>query len=243
MTTLHAVSNQRIYADRFFILTSLWALLLSIFHTWPMIDVRISAYFFSGPLCLGTTAAKPCGYFALNQVPSITALRWFLYALPFVAVAIIAGCLIAARVSHRFRDRLPIRRLWLSLASLALGTGLITNLVLKGHSGRPRPSGTDLFGGGNRFMPAGSFHGACQANCSFVSGEASGAGWLICVLILLPPRYRAWVAPPVILVSLSTAFLRVAVGAHYTSDVVLGWLLSIVIFAGLLALEEHFTGR
>lgn len=243
MTTLRAVSNQRIYADRFFILTSLWALLLSIFHAWPMIDVRISAYFFSGSLCLGTAAAKPCGYFALNQVPSITALRWFFYALPFVAAAIIVGCLIAARVSQRFRDRLPIQRLWLSLISLALGAGLITNLILKGHSGRPRPSGTDLFGGGKQFMPAGSFHGACQGNCSFVSGEASGAGWLVCMLILLPPRYRAWIAPPVILASLSTAFLRVAVGAHYTSDVVLGWLLSLVIFTGMLALEEHFTGR
>ncbi|MGV2100185.1 phosphatase PAP2 family protein [Rhizobium sp. 21-4511-3d] len=83
----------------------------------------------------------------------------------------------------------------------------------------------------------------CERNCSFVSGEASDAGWLICVLFVLPPRYRMWTAPPVILASLATAGLRVAVGAHYASDATLGLLLSIAVFLGLLALEERIAER
>ncbi len=243
MATFHAVSPQKTYADRFFILAALWGLLLSIFHAWPMIDVRLSEYFFSGPLCLGSPTTISCGSFHLGMDRPIIALRWFLYALPYVAVCLIVASLVLARASRRFRNQFPIQRLWLSLGSLVLGTGLITNLILKAHSGRPRPSQTDLFGGSLQFMPAGSFHGACQSNCSFISGEASGAGWLVCILILLPPRYRAWIAPPVMLASLATLFFRVAVGAHYTSDVILGWLFSIVIFTGLLALEEHFAAR
>lgn len=143
----------------------------------------------------------------------------------------------------RLRYRMPVQRLWISLLSLGIGTGLITNLFLKAHSGQPRPFDTDLFGGKLQFMPAGSFNGACERNCSFVSGEASGAGWLICVLFVLPPRYRIWIAPPVILASVATAGLRVAVGAHYASDATLGLLLSITVFLGLLALEERIAER
>jgi hypothetical protein len=98
--------------------------------------------------------------------------------LPYLGAAIVIIALMAAGVSRTLRQRLPLRRLWLSLFSLGLSAGLMTNLILKSHSGRPRPRQTDLFGGSLEFMPAGSFNGACERNCSFVSGEASGAGWL-----------------------------------------------------------------
>ncbi|MEN9895310.1 MAG: hypothetical protein RIR97_1162, partial [Pseudomonadota bacterium] len=58
----------------------------------------------------------------------------------------------------------------LLLASWVICTGLIVNLLLKAHSGRPRPVNTDLFGGTEMFMAAGSFGGSCQSNCSFISG-------------------------------------------------------------------------
>ncbi len=242
MAPSHAVSRQRRYADSFFILTAFWFLLLAIFHAWPMIDVRVSEWFFSGPYCQNPVEGS-CGSFTLSAYPPIIALRWFLYTLPYLGAAIVIIALMAAGVSRTLRQRLPLRRLWLSLFSLGLSAGLMTNLILKSHSGRPRPRQTDFFGGSLEFMPAGSFNGACERNCSFVSGEASGAGWLICLLFLLPPRYRTWIAPPVILASITTAVLRVAVGAHYASDATLGWLLSISVFVGMLALEEQISDR
>lgn len=243
MTTLHAVSRQRTYLDSFLVLTAFWFLLLAIFHAWPMIDVRISQSFFSSALCMDRATVPQCGHFTLSKVAWITTLRWLLYALPYLAAAAVVIALLVAGYSPRLRYRMPVQRLWISLLSLGIGTGLITNLFLKAHSGRPRPFDTDLFGGKLQFMPAGSFNGACERNCSFVSGEASGAGWLICVLFVLPPRYRIWIAPPVILASVATAGLRVAVGAHYASDATLGLLLSIAVFLGLLALEERIAER
>jgi len=243
MATVHAVPRQRTYLDSFLILTAFWFLLLAIFHAWPTIDVRISQMFFSGPLCGDPYAGDQCGNFPLSKVSPIATLRWILYAMPYVAAAIVLIALAVAGFSPRLRHRMPVHRLWMSLVSLGISTGLITNVLLKGHAGRPRPIQTDLFGGKLEFMPAGSFNGACERNCSFVSGEASGAGWLICLLFLLPPRYRSWIAPPVILASVATAGLRVAVGAHYASDATLGLLISITVFVGMLALEEQAASR
>lgn len=239
MATFQAVSRQRTYLDSFLILAAFWFLLLAIVHAWPVIDVRISEMFFSSPLCVGLSAGDRCGNFPLSKDSSITTLRWILYALPYVAAGMVVVALAVAGFSPRLRRQMPVHRLWMSLVSLGIGTGLITNVFLKGHSGRPRPVQTDLFGGKLEFMPAGSFGGACERNCSFVSGEASGAGWLICLLFLLPPNYRTWIAPPVILASVGTAALRVAVGAHYASDATLGLLLSITVFVGMLAVEER----
>ena len=84
---------------------------------------------------------------------------------------------------------------------------ILVNLLLKSYSGRPRPHQTDLFGGDLPFMPAGSFSGQCENNCSFISGEAAGAGWLICLIPLLPPRLRLALAPGIIAVSLLPVFI------------------------------------
>ncbi|MBB3965378.1 phosphatase PAP2 family protein [Rhizobium metallidurans] len=243
MITLQIAARRRTYAEAFFILVALWFSLLAIFHAWPMIDIRISALFFSSPLCMELSPGNSCGSFTIGAETWARTLRWTLYALPYVAAATILAALVLAGVSRRVRNYLPVRRLWLSLASLGVSAGLITSLLFKEQFGRPRPSQTDLFGGQMTFMPAGSFGGACERNCSFISGEASGAGWLIGLLLLLPPRYRTWIAPPVIIASVTTAALRVVVGAHYASDATLGVLVSVTVFAGMLALEEAIDER
>jgi hypothetical protein len=74
MAPFHAVSRQRKYADSFFILTAFSFLLLAIFHAWPMIDVRVSEWFFSGPICQNPVEGS-CGSFTLSAYPPIIALR------------------------------------------------------------------------------------------------------------------------------------------------------------------------
>lgn len=131
---------------------------------------------------------------------------------------------------------------FLALGSLVLCSVLIVNVWLKSFSGRPRPVRTDLFGGDMPFVPAGEFTDHCISNCSFVSGESSGAFWLICLAALLPRRWRPAALAVTGAVAVWVAGLRVAFGAHYLSDVAIAGLLSLATFS-LLAMAAVRVGR
>ena len=60
------------------------------------------------------------------------------------------------------------------VATLALAPGLLTNVILKSHWGRPRPIDVVEFGGDQHFVPWWDPRGDCPDNCSFVAGEPSG---------------------------------------------------------------------
>ena len=130
-----------------------------------------------------------------------------------------------------------------ALAALAVGPGIIVNVILKDHWGRPRPYSTDLFGGRLPFVPAGQISTYCHSNCSFVSGEASGIFWLLCLVPLLPPALRLRMSLVLAAIAIFTSGLRVAFGGHYLSDVVLGGLLTLIVFACLAVLSEYLTAR
>ena len=71
------------------------------------------------------------------------------------------------------------------IATLALGPGLLTNVVLKDHWGRPRPIDVQQFGGDYRFEPWWDPRGDCPNNCSFVAGEPSGAFWTLPLVLVV----------------------------------------------------------
>jgi lipid A 4'-phosphatase len=228
------------FFNAFVVLSIIWVIVAVTFNRFPELDIHTSLLFFSPADCTPTAASAVCGAFRLGQLAAVSTARNILYDLPYIAAVAVLAAIIACYVSPKWRARLPLHRLWIALISLGISTGLITNLILKAHSGRPRPFNSDLFGGPLHFMPAGSFHGACTSNCSFISGEASGAGWMFCLMFLLPPRLRDWAGGPLAIASLLTVFLRVAVGAHFLSDVLLGWLLSVLVFCALLSTQEKY---
>ena len=88
------------------------------------------------------------------------------------------------------------------------------------------------------FVRAGSFAGKCVSNCSFISGEAASAGWLLCLLIFIPQPARTGLFLPILAISLLTPVMRLAFGGHFLSDIVLGWLLAVVVFAGIYAFTD-----
>ncbi|MCS4093573.1 phosphatase PAP2 family protein [Rhizobium sp. BK176] len=225
----------------FMILVVAWFALLATFYSHPTIDIDISSAFFSGPVCAKTVADGACGYFPLRRIQLFEEVRRALYILPYFAAALILITGLVGVISREVRQYVPMGRLLVALISLGVGPGLVVNLLLKAHSGRPRPVQTNLFGGPLDFAAAGTFAGECARNCSFVSGEASGAGWLICLLFIVPANARSWVAPPLVIASATMAALRVAVGSHYVSDALLGWLLAVIVFMGMLIVENRIS--
>lgn len=118
--------------------------------------------------------------------------------------------------------------------SLALGPGLLVNVVLKEGWARPRPGMVTEFGGDYAFMPWWDPRGACDSNCSFVSGETSGAVWTVAPAMLAPPPWRYAALGAAALYSIAFAFIRLLAGGHFLSDVIFA-----AIFTGLVIWAVH----
>jgi len=182
-----------------------------VFAVDPQLDLDISALFFP---------PEPSTLFAVNAQPWVQATRWAarvlitLLALPgFLAIL---GKLI---LPHR---RMPIegRAALLLVATIALGPGLITNVLLKDHWGRARPIDVQQFAGTERFTPWWDPRGDCPNNCSFIAGEPSGAFWTLAPAALAPPQWRAIGYAGALAFGAAIGVLRIGAGAHFFTDVV-----------------------
>jgi membrane-associated phospholipid phosphatase len=106
------------------------------------------------------------------------------------------------------------------IVTLVLGPGLLVNSVLKEHWSRPRPVAVTQFNGTQQFVPWWNPTGDCRRNCSFVSGEGSSAFWTIAPAVLAPPSWRAATVTAAIAYGIVMSGLRLAVGAHFFTDLV-----------------------
>ena len=123
-----------------------------------------------------------------------------------------------ARRRHLFGLGLPE---WIFLALVLItGPGLIANTVLKDNWARPRPLHVTEFGGPDRFTPVLERSGACQRNCSFVSGEASATFALGFAVAMLARRRRAELMAAAVAVGSIAGLIRMGEGGHFLSDVV-----------------------
>lgn len=102
---------------------------------------------------------------------------------------------------------------------------LIINLILKGFWGRARPSQITEFGGTATFTPAWEMAQECAKNCSFVSGHAGMAACVGLLVVFIPRRYRALYLAAAAIFTIAAAFMRMARGAHFLSDVTLAPLM------------------
>jgi len=166
--------------------------------------------------------------------PARDAARWLVALLVAPAFIAICGKLILPR-----RRMLIGGRASLFLAvSLALGPGVLTNVILKTQWARSRPIDVTFFGGTERFMPWWDPRGDCSNNCSFVSGEGSGAFWVLAPAALTPPQWRILAYSGALVFGSGIGVLRMASGAHFFTDVVfagvlmflLAWILYALIY-------------
>jgi membrane-associated PAP2 superfamily phosphatase len=120
------------------------------------------------------------------------------------------------------------------LVCLALGPGLIVNLVFKDNFGRPRPFDVERYGGSMPYMPLWE-PSSTLPGYSFPSGDASVGFYcgLPAFVIWRRNRRLAWrfVALGLVLGS-AIGLGRIAWGAHWVSDVV--WSAGFIYITGLI---------
>ncbi|ATU93986.1 hypothetical protein BLM14_19040 [Phyllobacterium zundukense] len=222
----------------------LWIALAILFNSAPEIDKAVSSFFFVATECTNAlTTTRICGDFPAASAALLKTLRRVFYALPMVGASVIVTIALRDLAFGMRWNHERIRISTIALTTLALGPGLLVNGYMKEFIGRPRPADTLLFGGNHHFVAAAEWSQACHHNCSFVSGEASGIVWIICLLPLWPHRDRLRLLWPMITIVGVADMLRVAFGRHYLSDVVLGSLSTLVVFAAMACLCEVLTSR
>ena len=207
----------------------------------PQLDLRISGLFYDpAQRTWPANASALIGHY--RDVSSVVAV---------ILVIIAVGALALAAIRRRAGALIGPRAAAVLLGSLALGPGLITNVLLKPQWGRPRPAEVIEFGGQLAFTPWWNPYGGCGGNCSFVSGEESVAAWLIAWAVVLPPRYRGAAMAVALLHCALMGYSRVAMGGHFTSDVLFAviftalsiWATYCVAFRGPQAAAPRYGSR
>ncbi len=115
------------------------------------------------------------------------------------------------------------------ISSFIIGPGLLTNVVLKPLWSRPRPNFTQQFAGDQHFQPWWKPGGDCRHNCSFVSGDAAKAFWLLAPASVTPLPVRPFALAAATFAAFGLSGLRVAFGRHFFTDVVFAGTLTIVV--------------
>ena len=191
----------------------------------PAIDLAVSAWFHGDNGFIGQGA--------LARVA-----RSFLNVTPFV-VAGLYIVLYAAKRWNVWRGWAPSGAgVLFVLLTFAIGPGLIVNLGLKDHAGRPRPVHVTEFGGSDAFRPWNRFDGVCPKNCSFPSGEGAEGFWMIAPALEAPGPWQGPLVAGAALYGVVTSVLRMAFGGHFLSDVVAAALIMLLVIAAGVRLRR-----
>jgi membrane-associated PAP2 superfamily phosphatase len=192
------------------------------FGLFPQLDLAVAGYFHD-------FVDSNQNYFAFRLYPPLMRARdvglWIQALLVAPAVATLIGKLI---LPH-FRIMMSARAAVFLSVTLALAPGLLVNVVLKDHWARPRPIDIGQFGGEEHFVTWWDPRGACPSNCSFVSGDVSGAFWTLAPAALAPPQWRALAYGAAFAFGVGMGAMRVMAGGHFVSDVVFAGVFTFLI--------------
>lgn len=187
------------------------------FTSFSALDLGFSALFFDG---FGFSAAN---ILLLEIVRQIIWKITVLTALLCLIGAVVGQC------GHRL-FWVSGRQWTYSALLMFVGPVLIVNEGLKAFWGRARPAEITEFGGSLSFTPALVPTDQCARNCSFASGEGSGA--VACAIVvwvltehIAQNRLRTWLRLTAIVSAVIGSFLRIATGRHFLSDTVFAALI------------------
>ena len=197
----------------FFVLMLVSLVLAVATALFPAVDLAVSGYFLQP-----NPPIKPTEWWWVVQVNEYT---------PDVFRSLVILCALAWIVSSlvpRWRHA-ALAFAFVGL-SIGLGPGYATYLV-KDHHLRARPFDVQQFGGTREFSPALARVNQCEDNCAFVSGHAA-CGMALAGLMLLYPRRRYWWLGAGLVAGLGIGFARIGVGAHWLSDVLWAYPLTLL---------------
>ncbi|WBU63451.1 phosphatase PAP2 family protein [Paracoccus aerodenitrificans] len=206
----------------------LWLATALLFAVAPGLDLWVAGLFYD----------HAGNGFYLDGIPALQMLREIIWA---SANILVLGVILYTLLNlySRKPTQIPGRFWAFCLTLIALGPGLLVNVILKDQWGRARPADVMEFGGLAEFTPPWQLADQCVSNCSFVSGEAAGAitAAIIAGLFLwnmIPHRQRHWLLLACLSFALIGSGMRIMMGRHFLSDVVWSFVLisSLAIWLG-----------
>lgn len=192
-----------------------------LFGLYPELDLRVARHFHG--YISGANA------FAWRIYPPLMLARDAGLWVPTLLILPVLAALIFKLILPRRKILISARAILFLVATLALGPGLFVNVVLKDHWGRSRPIDVAQFGGPEKFVAWWDPRGDCPNNCSFVSGDVSGAFWTIAPAVLAPPPLRAVAVGAALALGTGMAVMRVMAGGHFVSDVIFAGVFTFLI--------------
>lgn len=179
-----------------------------VFFSFPEIDIWFSGLFYD-----------PLNHFYLRDHPVCKLIYNLLEVVTIAWVIFAFFLLIVLWILKKPFLGFTRRQVVYLLAVLAIGPGLIVNLILKDNWGRARPYAVEQFGGSSSFTPAFVISKECRRNCSFVSGHASMGFYFISFGFLFQ-KYRKAIFTSSFFLGVTVGFVRIIQGGHFISDVV-----------------------
>jgi membrane-associated phospholipid phosphatase len=193
-----------------------------VFGLYPGLDLEVERYFHG-------FADGSQNMFALRLYPPLMRARDIGLWVSTVLVAPAVLALIVKLLLPRRRMLIPGRAVVFLIGTMALAPGLLVNVLLKDHWGRPRPIDVTQLGGDQTFVAWWDPRGNCPSNCSFVSGDVAGAAWTIAPAALAPPHWRALAYAAALALVAGMGAVRVMAGAHFPSDVIFAGIFTFLI--------------
>jgi lipid A 4'-phosphatase len=192
-----------------------------LFGFYPQLDLMISAPFHNVSID---------GYkFGMRIYPPLMLARDIGLWIGTAIMVPVVVALVIKLIFPRYRLLMSGRAILFLIVTMALGPGLLVNVALKDHWGRPRPIDVTQFGGSNQFVAWWDPRGTCEGNCSFVSGDVAGAIWNIAPAALVPLPWRALAYGAALALGAGMAILRIMAGGHFFTDTVFAGVFTFLI--------------
>jgi len=207
-----------------FVSLTLAALVLLLPVVWPQIDLAVSGVFY-----------LPGKGFFLAENPLLLFLHEVARYGAWILIAYLALAVTVAFLRHAPFLGIDAKG-WMFLAlGLLIGPALVANVIFKDHWGRARPREVTEFGGHAAFSPALIPQPEAHRNGSFVAGDAAFGFYIPSFAYVVPKRRSRHVFQIGMGFGLLLGFTRIAMGAHFLSDVAFAALFMLVVSVGLHA--------
>ena len=193
-----------------------------VFGLYPELDLHIAQYFYAFE-----DASHNMFAFRLYR-PLMLARNVGLWIGTILVLPAVAALVIKLILPRR-KLLIPGRAMVFLIATMVLAPGLLANVLLKDHWGRPRPIDVAQFGGDQQHVAWWDPRGRCPGNCAFVSGDVAGAFWTVAPAALAPPQWRAVAYGAALALGVGMSAIRVMAGGHFPSDVIFAGVFTFLI--------------